>query len=109
MLKTCYTLIFLIKQSQQNKNMIIEIHLNILPDRVLLCAWEIPNSSWQDNKEKIFSFISKTIRTYNGHYNRNKWQEHFVYTLNGKPHLFFDVQNRLNEYLPQLKAIEIVN
>jgi hypothetical protein len=88
--------------------MILELHLNFMNDKMLLSSWEFKYDIWQSKQHKILSFFKKTLTSNHINFKYKKEYGNIIFEISGKPHLFYDVQNVLDEYFSSLKAEQLV-
>lgn len=88
--------------------MILELHLNFMNDKMLLSSWEFKPEIWNTKQQKILAFFKKTLSVNHINFKYKKEYGNVIFEISGKPHLFYDVQNILDDYFASLKATQLV-
>lgn len=88
--------------------MILEITCSVSEDEILLASWEFEPTIWNGKEKLVQNFIKTTIRAYSGEYLIKETTNNIVYKIVGKPNIFFNTQNRLNEYFDLLKVEKLI-
>lgn len=89
--------------------MIIELTLPLNKDKIYLAAWEIESNLWNEKENDILFFIDTIMKSYKANHNIDKnLFNHIIYNLEGKAYLFFDVQNRMNEYFDLMPVVRLI-
>lgn len=91
--------------------MIIELSLELNPNEFFLASCELSEDIWDKKEKEIKDFLHNTVRSYEGNFKINETNEPFPtiqYFLIGKPNLFFNTQNRVEEYINTLGGKTLV-
>ena len=91
--------------------MIIEIQLKTdrNSEKLWLEVWEVDRLCWLENKKKIISFVTNVIKIYENYgiteFDKEEIEEGetFIFRLLGKPFVFYELQENIDEYLNAMK------
>ena len=88
--------------------MILEITWFLNENDVLLASWQFEEIIWNEKKKILKDLIKTTIKSYAGDYNISESTENTNFKIIGKPNIFFNTQNRLNEYFELLNVEKLI-
>jgi hypothetical protein len=90
-------------------NMIIELILKINDSKTLISSWEVQEKIWNEKEQPIIFFIKNVMKTEEISFTIKKENNIITHIISGKPHFFYSIQKKLEEYFKTIGIVQLIS